>query len=504
MLGLVDSDPRIGTVIDQRYRIIEQIAAGGMGSVYLAERVKLGRTVAIKFLHVWGAEHRQARRRFDVEARAMAKMDHPNCATVIDFGVVDSVPYVVMEYASGETLRKILDRGPLEVPTALDIIRQVLLGLAHAHERDIVHRDIKPANVMVGQATGVGMRVKLLDFGLARVLTSNTRVTAEGKVLGTPAYMAPEQTRAGEVDARSDVYACGVLLFEMLTGRKPFEGADAIEILQKQRNSKAPSLYSVTGQNMGPLEYVVARALEKEPDLRFQTAAEFARAIESARYPFMHGTGPATPDVTARVARTGGTSRLVVLGLVALLIAGVVVAVLTSGSSQGPARSSDAGAVGDASRSGDAGDAPPADSGALAELPELVEVRALIDKGRRDQAIQALQDIEGKHPGLAEAPYLLGQLYFRKLWSKNGMESYRRAIFLEPAYRQDKVLIDSVLRAFAASKSQRDDLAEFVFDDIGPSAVPGVRELAEKHRKKSVREHARRLLRRLEEKASKK
>lgn len=494
----MESDPRIGAVLDQRYQIIERIAEGGMGTVYKAERVKLGRTVAIKFLHAWTAANAQTRKRFDVEARAMARLDHPNCSTVIDFGVANNVPYVVMEYASGETLRKVLDRGPIGVLTAVEVMRQILLGLAHAHEQSIIHRDIKPANVMVGQATGVGVRVKLLDFGLARLLSSDTRLTAEGKVLGTPAYMAPEQTRAGATDERSDIYACGVLLFEMLTGRKPFDGDDPVEILQMQRSSAAPPMSSMIDRDFGALEHVVARALSKEPSHRFQTAGEMASALDLARYENMqrhHTTTSA--QFTARVPRTIDMRRFVVAGLVALLLVGIIVAVITGGdgTEDNGDKAVDAGLAIDAP--GPVTDGGAASVDAAPELPELTEAKQLIARGRREQAIQALQDIERFHPGIAEVPYLLGKLYFAKLWTKNGTASYRRAIMLQPSYRTDKALLASVIRGFAATAEERRDISKFIVRDIGAPARPWLDELARKHKKKRVRKRAERLLKQL-------
>lgn len=489
----MESDPRIGTILDKRYEIIERIADGGMGSVYKAERVKLGRTVAIKFLHSWSAAHKQSRKRFDVEARAMAQLDHPNCATVIDFGVSNSVPYVVMEYASGETLRKILDRGALGVLTAVEIIRQVLLGLGHAHEQGIIHRDIKPANVMVGQATGVGVRVKLLDFGLARLTRSDTRLTAEGKVLGTPAYMAPEQTRAGETDARSDIYACGVLLFEMLTGKKPFDGEDAVEILQMQRSSAAPPMSTMIGRDFGALEYVVAQALRKEPVQRFQTAAQMASALDLARYENMQRQQRPPADFTARVPRTMSTRKLAIAGSIALVLVIAIVAAVASGNSDEPS----AAVAIDAAVPIDA--APPTID-ARSELPELTEAKELLKRGRTEQAIQALQDIERMHPSEAEVPYLLGNLYFNKLWTKNGTASYRRAIMLDPDYRMDEVLLISVMRGFAATNETRSDIANFIIKEIGAPAIPSLTELAKKHKKKKVRRRAESLLRRFKSK----
>src|SRR5262249_34482497 len=212
-------DSRIGAVVGGRYRLTEQIAVGGMGVVYRAERIQLGRTVAIKFLHPSFAGRGDILRRFENEARAMGRLAHPHCVSVMDFGVEDGMPYLVMDFVHGETLREILDAGGMPLPRALAIFRQILAGVAHAHGQGIIHRDLKPANVMVTEATGTGDHVRILDFGLAKLAGGTAGDTSHSNLaIGTPSYMAPEQARGGTVDARTDIYSLGVLLFELVTG----------------------------------------------------------------------------------------------------------------------------------------------------------------------------------------------------------------------------------------------------------------------------------------------
>ncbi len=276
------SDELIGVLLDGRYQIQERIAAGAMGVVYRGERIKLGRTVAIKFLHASLADDPARRQRFDIEATAMARLDHPHCAQVIDLGIHAQMPYVVMDFIKGRTLRDVLDQGRLEPHRALTLMRQILAGLTHAHELGIVHRDIKPANVMLSDRGLIGEQARILDFGLARLREGNANLTA-GMVIGTPAYMAPEQCKGGVIDARVDVYACGVLLFEMLTGKKPFEHDEPIEILRMQIHSTPPRLVDIAPDLQLPgLEAVIARALSKDPDARYPSAAELAAAIDAA------------------------------------------------------------------------------------------------------------------------------------------------------------------------------------------------------------------------------
>jgi serine/threonine-protein kinase len=252
-----------------------------MGLVYRGERLQLGRPVAIKFLHSPYARSPKFVQRFDREARAMSKLSHPHCVSVIDFGVQDA-PYIVMDFVTGSTLREVLDEGAMPPARALGIVRQVLLGLAHAHTEGVIHRDIKPGNIMLGEHTGMGEHVRIFDFGLAKLRDNEVDGdVSHAHVVGTPAYMAPEQARADKIDARVDLYATGVLLFEMLTGQKPFIGEDAYAVLVMQRDKAPPLLRSREPELSPELELVVSRALEKDVDKRFQTAAEFIAALDA-------------------------------------------------------------------------------------------------------------------------------------------------------------------------------------------------------------------------------
>jgi len=290
-----------GAVLDGRYRVIGPVAQGAMGTVYRAERVKLGRIVAVKVLHEALPNELSGRKRFEIEAMAMAKMEHPHCASVLDVGVHNDRPYVVMDFVSGQNLKDLIATGPQPIGRAVEIVRQVLSGLAHAHELGIIHRDIKPANLVLSQKTGLGDHVKILDFGLARLHDSSQNLTT-GVVVGTPAYMAPEQIRGTGLDPRVDLYACGVLLFELLTGRKPFhsEVDDPIDVCRMHLQSPIPRLDDrLPGSEFGELEGVVAKALAKDRDARYASAQEFAAALDagvvrrsSQRIPPLPPSGP--------------------------------------------------------------------------------------------------------------------------------------------------------------------------------------------------------------------
>ncbi|CAN5707384.1 hypothetical protein BH11MYX2_BH11MYX2_00080 [soil metagenome] len=282
----MDSGELAGTVLDGRYNVIEEVARGAMGVVYRAERVGLGKIVALKVMHDELPDELSARKRFEIEAKAMAKLEHPNCAAVLDIGVHDGRAFVVMDFITGSDLKLLVDQGPLPPARAIAIMRQVLSGIAHAHELGIVHRDIKPANIMISHKAGLGDHVKILDFGLARLQAeqSGTKLTT-GIVVGTPAYMAPEQIRGQDIDARCDLYSAGIVLFELLTAEKPFhsEKDDPIEVVSMHLKLKPPRLADkLPNVYFGPLEDIVAKALQKNPNDRYQTATSMVEALDAA------------------------------------------------------------------------------------------------------------------------------------------------------------------------------------------------------------------------------
>jgi eukaryotic-like serine/threonine-protein kinase len=282
---MTEPEERIGSLIDERYRVTEVMASGAMGAVYKAERVPIGKLVAIKFLHASFANDSEFQARFERETRVMSKLNHPNCVSVLDFGVWQNAPYLVMDYVDGITLRARLDKGPIPVQQALAIARQVLAGLAHAHQQDVFHRDVKPANIMMSEEIGHGDRVRILDFGLARLKGNVGRdATQTNMVVGTPNYMAPEQTVPGTtIDARTDLYAVGVVLFEMIVGERPFQAEDTLQLLGMHRAAPIPRLTDrVKSGTLVPagVQEIIDKAMAKSPAARYQTAIEFAQAID--------------------------------------------------------------------------------------------------------------------------------------------------------------------------------------------------------------------------------
>jgi eukaryotic-like serine/threonine-protein kinase len=269
------SDSLIDTLFDGRYRIQRKLGAGGMADVYLAEDQELGRRVAIKILNSRHGNDDQFIERFRREAKNAAALNHPNIVSIYDRGEAEDTYYIAMEFLDGRTLKElIVSRGAAPINVAIEYARQILSALRFAHRHGIVHRDIKPHNVLVD---GEG-RVKVTDFGIARAGTS--QMTETGSIVGTAQYLSPEQARGGEVDPRSDLYSLGVVLYELLTGKTPFDGETPVEIAMKHL-SNAPKPPSALRPDVPPeLDMVVLRALAKNPDERYQSADEMEADLE--------------------------------------------------------------------------------------------------------------------------------------------------------------------------------------------------------------------------------
>lgn len=276
----------IGHCIDERYCLEAVIGVGGLGSVYRATHTKLQRPVAVKILHETFGQSQIQRGRFAREAKALAALQHPNIVAVLDYGVSEARPYLVMELLEGETLSQRLHEGPLPVETALHTVQQLLEALSFMHRAQLVHRDVKPSNVFLIRTPDGHERVKVLDFGLAKftatpmVVNSDPTLTRDGAILGTPAYMSPEQATGEIVDARSDVYAVGVILFRMLAGRLPFEG-DAIQQVRSHLIAPVPPLNrpAPDPELDTAFEAVIGRAMAKRREDRFADAGQMLRAL---------------------------------------------------------------------------------------------------------------------------------------------------------------------------------------------------------------------------------
>ena len=272
------------------YEVLDKLGEGGMGEVWRARDARLNRTVALKVLPADVAGNLTRRQRFEQEARALAALNHPNIVAVYDIGESEGQAFIVSELVEGESLRKVIDRGPLPFRKLVDAAVQTAEALAAAHALGIVHRDLKPENIMVsGTGSGSSGRVKVLDFGLAKQTplqgsgddTDTLMLSQPGMVLGTVGYMSPEQVRAEPVDARSDIFSFGCVLYEMATSRRAFSGKTAADVISAVLKEE-PSEISGTGTPVPPaLEAIVRRCLEKDPAQRFQSAADMAFALRA-------------------------------------------------------------------------------------------------------------------------------------------------------------------------------------------------------------------------------
>jgi serine/threonine-protein kinase len=514
------ADPRIGRVLQDRYRILGWLAGGGMGMVYRAERLQLGRQVAIKFLHQDSVGREpQALKRFELEARAMSRLSHPNCVSVFDFGVEDG-PFLVMDLVSGETLRATIDRGVVPAARALRIARQLLAGLAHAHAQQIIHRDIKPENIILERSTGLEDHVRILDFGLAKLLNSQTKLTT-GVVVGTPNYMAPEQmTETGTIDGRTDVYAAGIVLFEMLTGRKPFQHDDIMEVFRRQLQMPPPPLRQASP---GPgysaaLEALLLRAMAKSPDRRFPTASAMAAALEevpeagartdhAASSPALDATmyaGPKTDQITAppapptlpppvpllrQVRERAGAAWLWALARLRAMpprqrrIAGVVAAAMIGLTSiialrhGAPEQDKPRPAA-----------APIETRAALPASPGLAEVEGLLAAGDRQRAQLRLAELRRDRPGDASLAALQARLYFEQRWWSEGVAAYRAALRSDPTLAGDPILVAHVIRSLQSSRFH--PAAAAFLRELGEPARPLLVQAARDHESPSVRARA--------------
>ncbi len=289
-------DLLLGRIIDDRYAVRRLLGRGAMGAVYEAEQVELKKLVALKVVQAVAAQTEDFRKRFEREAQAASRLSHPGCISVLDFSRVArvepasggerliGVAYLVMELVQGELLLDRLERGKLTPREAVAVARRLLAALGHAHSLEIVHRDVKPANIMLVASAEAEPQIKLLDFGLAKSMAQGSPdtqqpLTAYGMVFGTPKYLSPEQAGAKPLDRRSDLYSAGVVLFEMVCGRPPFDRDDLAALVRDHLVTSPPSPRLIIPSISKELDAVLLKALAKDPDQRFQTAQDYLSAL---------------------------------------------------------------------------------------------------------------------------------------------------------------------------------------------------------------------------------
>jgi hypothetical protein len=478
------SDPLVGNILDGRYLLQRMLGRGGMGCVYGAEHVGIGRPVAIKVLDPQLVGDGTARKRFEREAQSTGKLRHPNCVGVTDFGAMpDGSPYLAMELVDGVTLEHVLDvRGKLPLARAVHIISHVLRGLAHAHAQGVVHRDLKPCNIMLVTEGNDGDFAKILDFGLARLVNGGgDRLTQIGVVCGTPRYMAPEQVLDGVIDPRVDLYAASVIFCEMLTGHTPFESDEPLKILRMHLKDAPPRIAQLAPDLAIPpaIDDLIQRGLAKEPGDRPATAARYLDELDRATN---HAAPPAEvqrplrlPSTVARLATMpaarSGLGRRRQLQLVSAAVAVLVIAVVIIVASRG-----DGGAT--TTAPGVATSAQEAEP--EIEMPPSTVRHAAIDdalrlarNGRGQDATTRLKALRRTRPDDAQVPYALGRVYDGLGWPRQTVESYRDAIKLDPALRSDPALIRDLIDLLD-SRSTWQLAARTLEHDVGAPAIPAL------------------------------
>jgi serine/threonine-protein kinase len=399
----------IGELIDGRYKVVEVIGEGGMGLVYRAENERLKRPVAIKVLQRDYSAIAEVGRRFEREAVAIARLDHPNCVAVQDFGrLPDGSLYLVMSYLHGVLLSDAIAQGRFPVARALHIARHLLCGLAHAHNAGIIHRDVKPENVMLVKHEGDADFAKLFDFGIAKLTDGESdggdKLTRVGQRFGTPAYMSPEQSMGRPLDARTDLYSLTVVLFEMIAGKPPFWSEDPPALLAMQA-AKPPPTLAQAGVEVAPeIEALVKRGLAKDPAQRFPDAAAYIEALDACIQPAPIAVKPRRP-ASAIVRLVRKRPRFA---------GGVVIALLVAGAGFGLWRA--------------------------LKPDHAAHARALLAGGRPQEAAsyleERLQDIADDAP----AQLALGHAYSAERRYNDALQAYERVRSLDRTLADDRVM----------------------------------------------------------------
>jgi serine/threonine protein kinase len=315
------------------YQITQELGRGGMAVVYRAYQPSLNRHVAIKVLPPQLSFDHQFVERFQREARAAARLRHPNIVVIHDVGHQDGLYYIVMEYLEGRTLKELIEqKGPLPAERPSHIVDQVSAALDYARQQSIVHRDVKPANIFVGK----GDQITLTDFGIAKAASDAEQLTRTGVLMGTPEYMAPEQAEGGRVDHRTDLYALGIVLYQMLAGRVPFRGTTPHATLHAVIYEPPPPLHQINPEISRAVEEVVLKAIAKEPGQRFQSGAELAKALRAALASQPDPVPLTSQPMTVRAPRRRSPAVWIALAMVAVLgLLLVVFALLLLGGDEG-------------------------------------------------------------------------------------------------------------------------------------------------------------------------
>jgi serine/threonine protein kinase len=453
-------DPLIGQILDGRWKVLDRIGAGGMGVVYRAERVKIFKLVAVKFLEERFADSPEAILRFERETRAISRLQHRHVVSILDFGVHERRPYLVMEYLAGQPLNKLVGRPTMTLPRAVNIIAQILEALRHAHKAGVVHRDLKPENVMLVEMTGTEDYVKILDFGLARIISlDEISISHPERVAGTPGYMSPEQIKSEKVDHRADLYAAGIMLYALCVGDKPFKAAADLDVLRQHLNKPpVPPRKAAPERNISAaLERVILRALEKDRDQRFFTADEMWKALR------------ATPEAGGKQpGRRWGRALAALLVLAAGVAGGLygrqylqestspppppmplpMPMVAAPSPTPSPEIVDAATVVVDAALEATPSPSPRAQVTPPPTTREKVE--ALLDSEQLADAERYLLAQAILEPRAGWVHIDLGDVYFQRLWRRDAVREWELALSMDPSLRKDARLLRRLCAVLAA------------------------------------------------------
>jgi eukaryotic-like serine/threonine-protein kinase len=529
LLDADDEIDRTGAVLDGRYRIDRLLGAGSTGRVYQGHHLGIGRNVAVKVLDPRLVGDDDIRRRFDREAHATGRLSHPNCVAITDSGATtDGGRYLVMELVAGTTLDAVIAsqrRLPLE--RAVHVMRHLLRGLAHAHAQGLIHRDLKPANLMLTEEGGDRDFVKILDFGLARLIHGgDDEITRTGVVCGTPRYMAPEQAHGCGLDVRTDLYAASLIFFEMLTGRPPFESEDASRTLKMHLVAPVPSIESVAPDVVVPpaIEELIRRGLAKRAADRPSSADEYlaelgraaaaaetvialspdlvrsSRAPAAAPPPVPGGTieltrlesllvpalSPPSPPVAPPSFEWFRHRRTVGVVAAAIFAIGVIAAVARQGGSSDEVLLRVATS---AAREAE----PEIDPAPTRSMdPAIESALRLAAEGRGQQAVARLRELRRKRPDDATVVYALGRAYHGLGWPKQTVAAYRDALRMDPSLRDDPELIRDLV-SLLGSRTGWQAAAQLLEQGVGEPAEPALAATAAGHRDPAVRTRAKRI-----------
>ncbi|HLK90178.1 MAG TPA: protein kinase [Polyangia bacterium] len=460
--GAPVTDPFIGTVVGERYRIVSRIGVGGMGAVYRAEHTMMRRDLAIKVLLPELSGKEEFARRFEREAESASRLAHPNIITVTDFGrTAEGSLFLAMEFLAGSSLSSVIASGPQSIERALAIERQILRALDHAHAAGVVHRDLKPENIMLVERDGQRDVVKVLDFGIAKVTdpqSGGQALTQAGVIFGTPEYLSPEQALGEAVDARADIYAAGVILYEMLAGRRPFESEDKVKIISMHLAHAPPRIHDVAPQVEVPLplEQAILQAMEKSRDNRFATAAAFLQALDDAEAQAGEGDELATdatlPAMDLPAQKRRSRALPVVLAALAIGVGGVTVKRLAHRRV--------------VPRAVPAQPAPPPPDIAA----EMKKIEGWLEDDNPTAARLALETMLASRPKDARVRYMLGRVAYVQDHHQEALDDYTQAIALDPGFRGDPVLLGHV-DAMLEDPKLDDAALSLLIDHVGAPAA---------------------------------